>query len=138
MQTRAIRLPLPVDPELPEGFDCTPNDERSSAELDEWWDQPFLVTHGDGRFCARCLNGGAWDRSTGLGFAASIEEATVVALAAQAAWVKHRGAPVAEFGAGGYTVVVPPQRPDQDPRELAHGLNAEQAQALIQSETGKA
>src|SRR5690606_7575640 len=110
MQTRAIFLPLPLDPELPEGFDCTPNDERSSAQLDEWWDQPYLVTNGDGSLSARCLNGGAHDRSSSLGLGASIEEATVVALAAQAAWVKHRGAPVAEFGAGGYSVVVPPQR----------------------------
>lgn len=135
MQTRQIRLPLPIDPELPAAFDSTPNDERSKAELDAWWDQPFLVTNGDGTLTARCLNGGSWDRSTALGRGTSVEDATVLALAAQAAWVKRRSAPIAQVDEGVLRVVIQPQRPDEEARVLAAGLSAEQAQAIISDAT---
>ncbi|WP_456391212.1 hypothetical protein [Hydrogenimonas sp.] len=34
---------IKINPELPENFDCTPNDERSSEELDEWWEKPYIL-----------------------------------------------------------------------------------------------
>lgn len=38
MQNIAINPPLRAD------FDNTPNEERSQTEIDDWWDQPFIVT----------------------------------------------------------------------------------------------
>jgi len=114
---------IPVDPELPEGFDDTPNDERPDSHQ-EWWHQPYVVTDrwepesfeqyrerlaGYGyepdktpeewakyqedmkqrwleawpsgvRYCVRCLDGGAWDRSTNYGMFASLDEAVDQAL----------------------------------------------------------
>jgi len=32
-----------INPELPEEFDCTPNDERGADELDMWWEVPYIV-----------------------------------------------------------------------------------------------
>ncbi|QBM19244.1 hypothetical protein MARI_33900 (plasmid) [Marinobacter sp. JH2] len=33
---------IPVNPELPEGFDDTPNDERPESH-DEWWYRPYII-----------------------------------------------------------------------------------------------
>ena len=55
---------MPVDPELPPDFDNTPNEERSTEELDTWWDRPFAQTRADGTLDVRCLDGGAWDRAS--------------------------------------------------------------------------
>lgn len=56
---------IPIDPELPEDFDDTPNDER--PELHQaWWFVPYLIT-GPRGYTLRCLDGGAWDRSTSHG-----------------------------------------------------------------------
>lgn len=35
---------IPLDPVLPKNFDCTPNEKRSKAQLDAWWDHPYGVT----------------------------------------------------------------------------------------------
>jgi len=108
-----------VDPVLPPDFDDTPNDERDTEQLDQWWGRPFIVTdtfepesydhyvariRGYGwepdwdretweanqvkmqkqwdehypsgtRYDVRCLDGGAWDRSTWWGSFATLEEA---------------------------------------------------------------
>ncbi|MCP2223570.1 hypothetical protein M2226_009267 [Bradyrhizobium elkanii] len=55
---------IPLDPKLPKAFDATPNEARSKTQLDQWWDRPYGLTRPDGRIEVRCLNGGAWDRST--------------------------------------------------------------------------
>lgn len=109
---------IPVDPDLPEGFDETPNEERPESH-DQWWDRPFIVTdrwqpetweqyrdrlasygyepdhtpeawdqwqaEREQRwfqsfpsgvcYHVRCLDGGAWDRSTWWGSFGSLEEA---------------------------------------------------------------
>ncbi|GGD49390.1 hypothetical protein GCM10012288_24350 [Malaciobacter pacificus] len=110
-----------INPELPENFDITPNDERSEEEINNWWDKPYILIdeleqesweehyhrlksydwsdekigskeewnkhlkgekenwykeYPDGfRYNLRCLDGGAWDRSTNHGFYATFDEA---------------------------------------------------------------
>lgn len=68
---------LPLDPALPHGFYSTSNEERSEAELAQWWERPFACTNLDGTLDVRCLDGGAWDRPTFYGRAGSMEEAYV-------------------------------------------------------------
>ena len=126
---------LPVDPVLPRDFDDRPNEDRSSAELDRWWDKPFLVSNTDGTFTVRCLNGGAWDRSTVLGRGATAEEATAIGLAAQESWVRDRSLPRLVLEDGSWCVVIAPQRPDADEPYLARGVTAEEAQRLIEQHT---
>ncbi len=54
---------IPVNPRLPKSFDSTPNNERSEAQIRRWWCLPFVVGKDD-NWSVRCLDGGAWDRST--------------------------------------------------------------------------
>lgn len=66
-----------IDPVLPEGFDHTPNEERPASH-EKFWYQPFIDTspfHDKGFVFVRCLDGGAWDRSTMLGHFPTIEDA---------------------------------------------------------------
>lgn len=111
---------IPVNPELPEGFEETPNDGRPESHR-VWWYRPFIRTDDyetrykgtytdyksrmenivdeidseevynqkqeenrrkwfDAfptgiRYNVRCLDGGAWDRSTNHGDYGSLEEA---------------------------------------------------------------
>lgn len=124
---------LPLDPDLPESFDEMDNDGRPTSQLDAWWDRPYLVTNGDGTYTARCLNGGAWDRSTALATGDSIEEATALGLARQEAWLKRRRQPVARYVDGEtWDLVVMPQRPDQEEKVLQTGLTSEQVAAQIE------
>lgn len=130
--TITVRIPLPVDPDLPAAFDETPHEDRSQAELEQWWDQPFLVTNGDGTFTARCLNGGAWDRSTFLGAGATIEEATAIGLAKQQEYLALRQRPVARWRPDGlFDVVVAPQRPDQQATVLKEALTDTEVKAIL-------
>lgn len=46
---------IPLDPVLPKNFDCTPNEKRSKAQLDAWWDHPYGVTEHDGKIVVYCL-----------------------------------------------------------------------------------
>jgi hypothetical protein len=92
-----------IDPELPEAFDETPNEDRPASQQ-KWWHRPFIVTDtieqmdafyagrtdeyaeqgrkswaeehrakwmaawpSGARYETRCLDGGAWDRSTHWG-----------------------------------------------------------------------
>lgn len=32
-----------INPQLPEDFDVTPNEERSREEIKLWWDRPFIM-----------------------------------------------------------------------------------------------
>lgn len=103
---------LPIDPVLPENFHHTPNEARSTAELDEWWDRPYAMTRGDGQFEVRCLDGGAWDKSTNYGIATSLDEAKQRAATKLTDWKRMRGRPTLLID-DGYSLVRMPQRPDR-------------------------
>ncbi len=122
---------IPIDPSLPEDFDDTPNGSRTKEELDQWWDHPYCVTnrYRDGRYSIRCLNGGAWDRSSELGSASTYMEACELAERRQAAWIKRREAPVISFigDIGGPVQLVRlAQRPDHDIEVLSEYANMEE------------
>ncbi|MBK3666362.1 hypothetical protein JJE66_34755 [Bradyrhizobium diazoefficiens] len=118
---------IPLDPKLPRAFNETPNDARSQAQLDQWWDRPYGVTLADGRIEVRCLNGGAWDRSTHLGVADDYDAACALAEAKQAEWLKFRERPCVCFDADQVLVVRQAQRPDEAPQQLATFPTAEAA-----------
>ncbi|MGW8422866.1 hypothetical protein [Comamonas sp. HJ-2] len=67
-----------IDPQLPADFDSTPNDDRPPEQM-AMWGMPYIVSNGAGRYDVRCLDGGAWDRSTWKGQAATIEAAVELA-----------------------------------------------------------
>lgn len=73
-------IALVVDPVLPPDFDNCPNERRPQAEVDAWWMNPFVVTLRDGTFELRCLDGGAWDRSTHWGYVQTLEDAKRLAV----------------------------------------------------------
>ena len=110
---------IPLDPKLPKGFNATPNDARTKAQLDAWWDRPYGLTREDGRIEVRCLNGGAWDRSTHLGVADDYEAACALAEAKQGEWLRFRERPSVEVDGDQVSVVRLPQRPDDPPKHLA-------------------
>lgn len=88
----------PINPELPKNFDSTPNDARPASHQ-RWWNRPYIQTstaadlglEGEAlerwmdhwpsgtRYDVRCLDGGAWDRSTNWGSYATLEEALAAA-----------------------------------------------------------
>lgn len=123
---------IPLDPKLPKMFDQTPNEDRSKAQLDAWWDRPYGIRSSDGRSIeVRCLNGGAHDRSTHLGVADDYDAACALAEAKQAEWLRFRERPIVYLGAGQVLVVRQPQRPDEGMRQLASFKTAEEAQEYI-------
>jgi hypothetical protein len=108
-------ITLPINPALPDGFDQTPNEDRSDSEILTWWDQPYAVKREDGCFDVRCLDGGAWDRPTYYGVAKTIEEAEEMAKAKLAAWQQTRSRPKVFFGDDGkFSVVLMPQSPREE------------------------
>jgi hypothetical protein len=111
-------LVLPIDPRLPKGFNSTPNDERSAQEIAKWWDRPFALSRPDGSFDVRCLDGGAWDRSTWYGNAKNIHEAVELAARKLAAWKNFRGAPVVMLDDDRVIVARMEQRPGEGITEL--------------------
>lgn len=124
---------IPLDPKLPKAFDATPNEARSRAQLDEWWDHPYGITLSDGRIEVRCLNGGAWDRSTHLGVADDYDAACALAEAKQAEWLKFRARPTVYLDAGQVMVIRAAQRPDEAPQQLATFPTVEAANDYIRS-----
>lgn len=82
-----------INPSLPKNFDSTPNEQRSLRQKCKWWERPFIrVEQGEHikdhwpegkRFDVRCLDGGAWDRSSNLGSFKSLNEAVDMAVAVQ-------------------------------------------------------
>lgn len=124
---------IPLDPKLPKAFDATPNDARSKAQLDQWWDRPYGITRPDGRIEVRCLNGGAWDRSTHLGIADDYDAACALAEAKQMEWLKFRERPCTYLDVGRVTVIRQPQRPDEELRELASFPTAEAATEYLRA-----
>ena len=82
---------IPVDPELPANWDNLANDARPACHM-LIWGRPYIVTWTPTdkeadlimfkrywptgtRYTVRCLDGGAWDRSTNCGSFQSLEEA---------------------------------------------------------------
>lgn len=69
-----------INPQLPDNFDNTDNSERPDDQ-EKWWYRPFVVaeeheSYQNGiRYDVRCLDGGAWDRSTGYGFFSDLDTA---------------------------------------------------------------
>lgn len=120
LQAAATPFDLPVDPPLRKFFDQTPNEERSQHELDTWWDRPYAVTCPDGHFEVRCLDGGAWNRSTSYGAADTIDEARVLAQRKLKAWQSLSSGPTAMLlGDGQAQAVVMPRRPGEAARALS-------------------
>lgn len=86
---------VPINPRLPRNFDSTPNDARPKSHQ-AWWYRPYIVTQeawgtpeqraaftehwpSGVRYDVRCLDGGAWDRSTCWGNFATLEQALACA-----------------------------------------------------------
>ncbi|CAN7385602.1 hypothetical protein [Variovorax sp. LjRoot178] len=126
-------LDLPIDPRLPRGFDFTPNDERSAQELAEWWDRPFALSRPDGGFEVRCLDGGAWDRSTWYGSAKDIDDAREIAARMLARWKKHREAPVVMLDVDRVVVARMEQRPGDGITELGVFGSTNEAREFIET-----
>ena len=99
-----------VDPKLPANFDDTDNEQRPASHQ-AWWNVPFIRTYRDTapkfleawpggvRYDVRCLDGGAWDRTTAWGWFATLDEAVECAKAGPQ-WRKSVAA-VALGGRGG-------------------------------------
>lgn len=94
-----------VNPVLPQAFDQTQNDARPASH-EKWWHRPYIVTYPDAvspyaqcseeekermrrqwleawpsgtRYDVRCLDGGAWDRSTSWGCFSTLASAVAYA-----------------------------------------------------------
>lgn len=84
-QCEAVILGIPVNPKLPPRFEDTPNEIRPDRQL-ALWGLPFIETstRGAGRgkkgYDVRCLDGGAWDRSTWLGRSGNKQIAVIIAI----------------------------------------------------------
>ncbi len=128
---------IPLNPKLPANFDSTPNDKRPTNQLDCWWDHPYGITQANGKIMVRCLNGGAWDRSTALGIADNYDEACLLAASKQAEWVATRAKPIFMFSVEPpYVLVREPQRPDQEQAIIAE-FSSKQELALYELKSEK-
>jgi hypothetical protein len=63
-----------VNPLLPENFNSTPMDARSQDHMDKWYQLPYILSNS-GFYTVRCLDGGAWDRSSLKGGFDSLNQA---------------------------------------------------------------
>jgi hypothetical protein len=125
--------PIPLDPTLPKNFHDTPNELRSEAHLDQWWDRPYGVTMQNGCIEVLCLNGGAWDRPTHFGLAENYDVACALAEAKQAEWLKVRERPRFQLDDDQITVVRQPQRPDEVLQQLASFPTVEAAKDFLRA-----
>jgi len=123
LENQTLIKGIPINPCLRKYFDQTPNSEREDLEIDDWWNQPFIITtslserietyesylsrvtsfkdmqidieseevfnirmeeqkqnflknYPSGHcYIVRCLDGGAWDRSSWKGDFDSLEAA---------------------------------------------------------------
>jgi hypothetical protein len=130
-QTGAVVELLPIDPMLSIDFDQTANELRSTEELDLWWDKPFARWLEGGGLEVRCLDGGAWDRSTWYGHATNMAEAAAIATAKLAKWQERRLHPMPMLDVDDIKIVRMPQRPDQ-PMQVLESVSDQQkvAEAL--------
>jgi hypothetical protein len=125
---------LRVDPALPPNFDNTPNEQRSDKELRTWWDRPFALTLPDGNFEVRCLDGGAWDRSTWYGVAPDLASAKALAREKLARWRQFRGRPTTQLDeSGSVKVVRPPQHPHESFTVIKECGSMQEASEYIKS-----
>jgi len=123
---------MPIDPVLSDDFFTRDNEHRSPEEIDLWWDRPFAVSHPQGGYDVLCLDGGAWDRPTWYGFAATVAEAEALAESKLAAWMLWRQTPqLSMFGEGQYFVCRLPQRPGDSEGVLYFAHSAEDAARWI-------
>lgn len=131
LPVRGLLRPLPIDPVLPDSFYDTPNEDRPSAELDLWWDRPYLVTC-DAGFDVRCLDGGAWDRPTFYGVAPDMGSAIAMARDGLARWLKYRQTPTATILSGGrWAAVLMGQRPGDADKLLFAAERPEDVRAWL-------
>lgn len=73
-----------IDPAAPPSSDI-PNESRPMGEVMAWWRLPYIITRGIAGSCdIHCLDGGAWDRPTMIGQAATLPEAVEIAKAYRA------------------------------------------------------
>jgi len=80
---RAVVEGVAIDPVLGVTFDSTRNEDRTPRQM-AWWDVPFILTARNAKglvYIIRCLDGGAWDRSTLWGQTDSLQEAIKIAQA---------------------------------------------------------
>lgn len=125
---------LVIDPVLPRRFDDTPNERRSKKHLDLWWDRPFALTRPDGTLLVRCLDGGAWDRSTNYGVAANEEEALQLATQRLAEWKRSRERPMARVREGDRCDLIRlPQRPDLEEEVILEDVTYDEAGEWIKA-----
>lgn len=55
---------------------------RNEFDMNFWWERPYVCQYEpDGKYIVECLNGGAWDRPTLIGFKDTLAEAVEVAKA---------------------------------------------------------
>lgn len=132
-QTQRAKDDMPVDPELPPDFDNTPNEERSTEELDAWWDRPFAQTRADGTLDVRCLDGGSWDRATFYGTAETLEAARLLARTKLAKWQECRSAPTVYLDGSVIKLIRMPQRPDDDGEVLYVAKNQQDATRWLEA-----
>lgn len=122
-----------VDPVLPEGFDSTPNEQRTRRELDAWWNRPYALSRPDGGYDVRCLDGGAWDRPTYYGTAPDLEAAELLAEAKLGQWLETRSRPTVLVESSKVLVILMPQRPDLEPTVLYQTEKMEDAARWIEA-----
>jgi len=135
--TDALLTSLAIDPPLPRRFDQTPNDRRSKAQLDAWWDKPFALSRTDGKLQVRCLDGGAWDRSTSYGLADNAQEALNLARVKLAERRQARQRPFPYIREDGrLDLVRHQQRPDLDEEVVLEGTTEEAIRAWFAEHYG--
>jgi len=123
---------LPIDPILRDGFDATAHEQRSAQEIADWWDRPYLVTTSDGGYIVRCLDGGAWDRSTNYGRVETPEEGARLAARKLASWQQAMMVPLVSFDRNGRASVVRyPARPDKEMEVLFGPASPDEASAFL-------
>ncbi len=127
---------LPIDPRLPSWFFERSLLERSSEELDEWFDRPFAVRMASGALKVCCLDAGCHDRPTTLGIVATPEEAAQLAHDKLEAWQKLRSRPMLQIDSDGrQSLIRPAGRPDQDSEVILADCTREEAAAWLAEHT---
>lgn len=114
-----VPFELAVDPVLPQDFDQTANESRSKTELEAWWLRPFALTLPGGGYEVRCLDGGAWDRSTWYGHADTLDAARELARRKLQWWLEVRDTPILHLGEATCLLTLEPNRPGL-PRPVLH------------------
>ncbi len=72
---------IPVDPQLPADWDCTPHDDRPACHR-KIWGRPYITSpevNASKFYELRVLDGGAWDRSSWKGSFDSLSAAKAAA-----------------------------------------------------------